>query len=445
MLINRWQGVFFVHATFSLLLIAGLWRLAFRITGSESVAWIGLWVVLPGLYHHHWGSNEVYYAYIHPSLLAKAIGAWVWVLLLERRVLLAGGAALLTVALHPSVGVLTWLFSLPILVSYGWKERLHYLPFGTAIIGYALFLALKNTPSDPEIRMLWERVFIDFRMNMHFDPGAFRKSSHLLFGGLLLAGLYGSYQLRLPVFWSFVAFAGGISAYVINFYTIRWQPLLYLQVPRATVWLKPLGIFVVVALIGRQARLPAFSTRIALLLVGLLGWGAFRLSREAPGVEYLQIFRWREAETYRLGTWIHQTLPDTILIAVPPTSDGEKVQFFARRSAYLWLGELFHTDQPALYTRRVQQLYGVNPMEGRTAWQTLIQKGEAYFEALCANHPDSLRAWGITHVVLSARQCLAYPCLWRGEKLALYAIPGQNLPAAFSEKHPQSAQTLAAP
>lgn len=173
----------------SLLLIAGLWQIARQITGSESAAWLGLWIVLPGLYHHHWGSNEVYYGYIHPSLLAKAVGAWVWALLLERRTALAGIAALITTALHPSVGVLTWLFSLPLLLSHTWRERLWYLPFSALIAGYALYLSAKNTPSEPVLRALWEKVFIDFRMNMHFDPSAFRKSSHVLFGGLLAVGL----------------------------------------------------------------------------------------------------------------------------------------------------------------------------------------------------------------------------------------------------------------
>jgi len=73
--------------------------------------------------------------------------------------------------------------------------------------------------------------------------------------------------------------------------------------------------------------MPSFSLHTALLLSGLLGWVAFRLSREPPGIEYLQIFRWREAETYWLGTWIHENLPDTVLIAVPPTSDGKKFSF----------------------------------------------------------------------------------------------------------------------
>lgn len=421
-LVDRWQAVFFVHAIFSLVLLAGLWRVAFRITGSESAAWVGLWIVLPGLYHHHWGSNEVYYGYIHPSLLAKAIGAWVWALLLDRRPLAAGVVALLTTALHPSVGVLTWLFSLPILLTFHWRERLRYAPFSLLIIGYALYLSARNTPTDPAIRALWERVFIDFRMSMHFDPGAFRRSSHVLFGGLLLGGLYAAYRLKLPVFWSFLAFAVGIGAYVINFYTVRWQPLLYLQVPRATVWLKPLGVFTIMALVSRRWHLPDLSLRMAAVLAALLGWSAFRLSREQPGVEYLQIFRWREAEPYRLGTWIHQNLPDTVLIAVPPTAAGEKVQFFARRSAFIWLGELFHTDQPEIYARRIQRLYGVNPLEGRAAWQQLLQKGEYHFAELCEKYPDSLRAWGITHVIVPSQQCLPYPCLWRGEQFTLYTL-----------------------
>ncbi|MDW8134229.1 MAG: hypothetical protein RMJ66_04100 [Bacteroidia bacterium] len=88
-LIDNWWAFMPLHAVFSLLLLNGLWRIAYVILGDEGWAWIGLWLVLPILYHHHWGSNELYYPVLNPSSLAKAVGSWVWVGLLEKRIGLA--------------------------------------------------------------------------------------------------------------------------------------------------------------------------------------------------------------------------------------------------------------------------------------------------------------------------------------------------------------------
>jgi hypothetical protein len=92
-LIGRWWLVLLLHAGFSLILIAGLYRVARHLIGSSGAAWAAVWLFLPGLYYQNWGSNELYYPSVQPSLLAKSVGVWVWVGLLRGWGSLAAGGA----------------------------------------------------------------------------------------------------------------------------------------------------------------------------------------------------------------------------------------------------------------------------------------------------------------------------------------------------------------
>ncbi|MEN3041476.1 MAG: hypothetical protein ABDH66_08080 [Bacteroidia bacterium] len=422
-LIDRWAWTFPLHAAFSLLLIGGLWSLARSMGAAEGWAWVAVWIILPGLYHHHWGSNELYYPQLQPSLLAKAVGVWVWVFLLKGKGGLASAAAVLTTLFHPSVGLLTWGFSLPLLLKQRERYWAAYLGAGAAVLGYAFYLSQRSL-IPPTERTLWEKLFIDFRMHMHFDPTSFRPTSHGLFLVLWIIGMYSTWRQRSPLLWVFVLYGVGELAYVANFYTVRWPPLIYVQLPRATVWLKPLGVFAGIALVAKRWRLPEPSLWSAALLAGLIGWSAFRLSRkEEVGRHYLQIFRWKEEEAYQLGEWARSHLPPASLVASIPTEIGERAQFFCQRSGYLWLWATLRYEAPRIYAERIYQLYGVDATKGKAAWREIEKEGALYFEKLCRERPDSLRKWGITHVIVSASACLPLPLLWRGERIALYAVP----------------------
>lgn len=418
-LIDRWKWVFLLHAGVSMILLAGLWRLAYLLIGSEGGAWIGVWLILPILYYHHWGSNELYYPQLQPSLIAKAFGSWVWVFLLEKKPLQAGVFALLSSAAQPSVGILTWGFSLPLLLYIPRQRVLSYLPFSFGILTHTLYV-LKSNAVPESLRPLWEKVFIDFRMGMHFDPSRFRKSSHFLFAALWAVGLYGSYKQRHPLLGVFILYGIGIVAYVINFYTVRWSPLIYSQLPRSTVWLKPLGVFMALSWTGKWIRLPILSTSTAVAGGFLMIWSAFRLSRRTDQRDYIQVFHLEKSESYQLGSWIRQNLPDTILLAVPPTE--EAVLFYAQRSGYLWPNAVLKHEDPLLYAQRVRQLYGKDPLKKGVTWEEVQTEGAEYYEKLCRERPDSLIAWGITHAVVPSGTCMRGVPLWKGERLALYEV-----------------------
>ncbi len=419
--IGRWGLFFGLHAAFSLLLIAGLWRLAYNLVGSEGWAWIAVWTVLPGLYYHHWGSNELYYPYLTPSLPAKAVGAWVWVGLLEGRVAWAAIALLCATAIHPNVGWQTWAFSLPLLIGTKGRRLWPYLVGSVFTVGLSLFLFFQARP-DPTQAPLWQKLFIGFRTHMHFYPEYFRPSSHVLFGFLLGSGLWLTYKRDRKLFGVFALYAVALLAYVGNRYTLEWGPLLYSQLPRATVWLKPLGVFV---LWGRlRPKLPEWrlSTPSALLMAGLLGWGAFRLARHPDiGREFIQIFRWRESSVWKLGLWGEAHLPVDAVVAAPPSWSGMSTLFALQRSAYLRI-DFIGRPAPATYRERLLQLYGIDPLEGASAWKTLMAKGDSLFVERCRTLPDSLRIWGITHVVAPAWSCLPYRLLWKDDRLALYQV-----------------------
>lgn len=191
-----------MHAVFSLLLLAGLHRLSLSLVGSSDWSWVTVWLVLPGLYYQHWGSNEIYYPYTVPSLLAKSIGMWVWVGLLQGRMGLAVGALLLAAAIHPSVGWQLGIFAAPLaLPPLRWKTT----PYTVAlllVLVQTLVIGKGAWPS-PEIKSLWETVFLEFRMGMHFSPTYFKSKSHFLFAGLLLLALWISVRQKHSLRWVF--------------------------------------------------------------------------------------------------------------------------------------------------------------------------------------------------------------------------------------------------
>lgn len=420
--VGRWGLFFGLHAAFSLLLLAGLWRLAHNLIGSEGWAWIALWTVLPVLYHHHWGSNELYYPYFTPSLPAKAMGAWVWVSLLEGRLAWAGLALAATTIIHPSVGWQTWAFSLPLVGGTRGKTLLPYALSSLFTVALTGLLFLQARP-DPSQALLWQKISIGFRMHMHFYPEHFRPSSHVLFSFLLVSGLVLTYYRRdWKLFGVFVLYAGGLVAYVINRYTLAWEPLLYSQLPRATVWLKPLGVFVLWGWLRPKLPEWSLSIRSALPLAGLLGWGAFRLARHPEtGRDFLQLFRWQESSLWKLGQWGDAHLPLEAVVAGPPSWKGMSALFALQRSAYLRI-DFIGRPEPQTYRQRLLQLYGVDPVEGALAWKTLVEKGDSLFVERCRSAPDSLRRWGITHLVTPAWACLPFPLLWKDDQLALYEV-----------------------
>lgn len=421
--IDRWWGIVALHAAASFLLIAGLYRIAHHILEDETWAWLAVWIALVGLYHRNWGSNELYYPNTHPSLLAKAVGSWVWASLLERRWARATGALLGTVALHPSIGWQVWLFSLPLL---GRPQKAH-LPYGfasLATLAYAAWIARTSGPA-PTIHPLWDAIFIEFRMHMHFDPTSFRLSSHLLFAALWIGGLYASWKAHSPLRWCFVLYGLAIGAYLVNFYGPRIPVGIYVQLPRATVWLKPLGVIWGLWVLRQRWQLPPLSTAAAIGLFLLVGWGAFRLARHPIGSKHLSLLRWYEQEPFQLGEWARQNLPDTVLIATVPSAEAEQALFFAQRSGYFWIGPVFRHPNPALYRQRAQQLYGIDPLQGAPAWKALFTEGPEHLRKVALKHPDSLRAWGITHLIGPSSWCLPLPRLWSGEKLSLWSVEKQ--------------------
>jgi hypothetical protein len=117
-------------------------------------------------------------------------------------------------------------------------------------------------------------------MGMHFSPSTFKLKSPLLFRMLLLIALYLSIRQRHSLRWVFLLYALDLGAYVLNYYTLRWAPLWYCQLPRATIWLKPLALFLILG--SLQARRPLnlmLSPAMAVSLASLSFLILYRLAR----------------------------------------------------------------------------------------------------------------------------------------------------------------------
>ena len=424
-LIGRWWLVLLLHAGFSLILIAGLYKVARHLIGSSGAAWAAVWLFLPGLYHQNWGSNELYYPSVQPSLLAKSVGVWVWVGLLRGWGSLAAGALLITAAFHPSVGWQLGLFSAPLVLSLSRRAVVLYGGALALVLAQTLFIGRLAWPPQ-ESKALWETVFLEFRMGTHFVPPYFKARSHFLFAGLLAMALGLAIRQRHSLRWVFLLYAVGLGVYVLNYYTFRWAPIWYSQLPRATVWLKPLAVFFLLGYIRERSGVKVhLSTAMAIVLTGLSLLILYRLARnEIVGSRYLQLLRWAESPAYRLGECARAALPKTALIAASPSHEAQSAQFFAMRSAFLRLDAHLHTSDAEVYRSRVRLLYGVDPANGYSAWQDLGRNGNAFFDSVATHHPMLWRAAGVTHIITETPGLsLGYPCLCRAEPLALWAIP----------------------
>lgn len=424
LLIDRWWLVPVVHAVFSLLLLAGLHQLSLSLIGSSDWSWVAVWLVLPGLYHQHWGSNELYYPYITPSLLAKGIGVWVWVGLLKDRMVLAVVALLLAAAIHPSVGWQLGVFAAPLsLFHLRWKTVLYAGALSLVMVQTLLIGRWAWPP--PESKSLWETVFLEFRMGMHFSPTYFKSKSHFLFAGLLILALWISIRQKHSLRWVFLLYALGLSAYVLNYYTICWEPLWYSQLPRSTVWLKPLAVFVIAGYLRERIPLRlSLSISMAIFLAGLGLLIVYRLAKsDTVGVHYLQILRWAESPAYRLGQCARMVLPGETLIAASPSHEAQAAQFFSMRSAFVRLDAHLRTPDASAYRSRVQLLYGVDPADGYPAWKALTRNGRAYYDSIAMYHAALWQAVGITHFITETPGLSpGYPCLCRADNLALWAL-----------------------
>lgn len=421
-LLDRWGWVVVAHVAFSFLLLAGLERVAYSLLRHASLSWVALWILLPGLFYRHWGSNELYYPSLQVSLLAKALGIWVWAGLLQGWRLVPAAALVSCALIHPSVGWQVGLFALPLALA----QRRQALPYmgSLGLVAFQTALVGKQAWPSPADEALWQKVFLEFRMGVHFSLSAFPVSAHLVFGVLWLGALIVSIQKRHPLRWTFVLYGLALGAYVFNYYTFRWTPLWYSQLSRATVWLKPLALFMILSLLKEKCRHFQLTTSHAALLTGLVGFSVWRLGRHPDvGKVFLELFRWAEAPSYQLGACACRALPQGAVLATAPTPSAQSAQFYAQRSSFLRLDAHFRSPDPQAYRKRIQLLYGVDPIEGHPAWQKLRQRGQVYFDSILTHAPHLWQAAGITHVITEGTCYLPYEPLCRAGLLALYELP----------------------
>lgn len=177
-------------------------------------------------------------------------------------------------------------------------------------------------------------------MGMHFGPPYFKARSHFLFAGLLAMALGLAIRQRHSLRWVFLLYAVGLGVYVLNYYTFRWAPIWYSQLPRATVWLKPLAVFFLLGYIRERSGVKVhLSTAMAIVLTGLSLLILYRLARnEIVGSRYLQLLRWAESPAYRLGECARAVLPKTALIAASPSHEAQSAQFFSYAQRVLTAG-----------------------------------------------------------------------------------------------------------
>ncbi|MGQ9862990.1 MAG: hypothetical protein ACUVRD_00680 [Bacteroidia bacterium] len=396
------------HGVFSVILFIGLWRMAYHFIGHPSWSSVAVLLVLPFLYHLNWGSNELYYNHLHPSLPAKALASWVWVGFLERKApRFALSFLLLSTFFHVQVGFHTAVLSLPF-----WRRALPKIRLLEVVL-LCLLGALFGWVFLQNQGFLSQEMFysygVHFRLNLHFDPKVFPLSRHLFFGFFLVAILILAWRRAPDVFLSFLLLAGLISLYLWDLYFFR-MGLASLQVPRATVWVKPFFVFLLLGylrgkgLLTESFSLPAASWLVVAAVEAFLLW---RLARYPQTATY---YAWQETSLpeVQLAQKMHQVLPPSALVAGPFDIPHLSIAQVSHRHWYSMPGFFaFGKTFLPLYAERVRNLYGLVPPASQS-WSLLAPEANRHYYALC-HEPDSLRRWGITHLVTPDSMCLELP------------------------------------
>lgn len=413
------------HGVFSITLFTGLWRMARHFIDHPSWSAVAVLLVLPFLYHVNWGSNELYYNHLHPSLPAKALAVWVWVGLLEEKApRFALIFLLLSTAFHVQVGFHTAILTLPFWPRVIRKTKLFEWILLALLVGIyiSIFTQNRNFLS----REMFYTYGVSFRLNLHFDPSVFPLNRHVLFGLFTLVLLLLAWRSAPAVFVSFLLLIGLVGVYLLDLYFFRIG-LVSLQAPRATVWVKPFFVFLLLGylqgrgILSKNFSLPVTSWLMVAALEAFLLW---RLARYPQTASY---YAWQESSLpqVQLAHKMRQLLPQSALLAAPMGIPHLTIAQVSQRRFYSMPGFFaFGKTFLPLYVERVKNLYGLSPPATKS-WQRLASEANKHYYALC-HKPDTLRQWGITHIVTPDSMCLEMPLVTSSSGYKVYSLVEKN-------------------
>lgn len=420
-----------LHALSSLLLLAGIHRIARLFIHTDLFAWIVPLILFGPLYHRGVGDCELYYNMFIASLLAKSIAIWSLYYYLNGRYSPAYYLLIPVTLVHPTVGAQLFLVFIAvqalqfILFRRKWKSMglLIYLFTGLVwlfLLQYRVFESASL--STGELLEIFE-----FRLAHHFIPAYFEISDWLLALFFIVINLIYFWFKNHQAFWLISMLSLGMILYTLSIQYFPIEIILSSQWFKSYIWAELLGVIVLTRLIEKQVMARFSLDRIktgfkALLVlfafasVILMHLDANYFSSKRHDFFYKKALS-SEAD---IGLKAKESTQIDALFIVP--MEFTEFKYYSERSLYIDYKTVVHRkDALPEWYERVQKIYRID-VNDRRAGSNLYALGKERYRALTESDLQSLHTLGIDYFISYKDHELALEVIASNDDFIIYKL-----------------------
>jgi hypothetical protein len=286
--------VFILHSIFSLLLIIALYRLGMYVLRSERYTWVAMLVLLFPFMYRHLGTVELYNNGFTP---AESIAAWSIVYWLNRKILTAYLLAIIATALHPIIGLHTFILITSAYITtvvFEKQRQIQTKYLGIGVICYVLlagsyllliFSRMQDTVLSKEE---FFTIFFSFRNAHHYLPSEFSKESWFTLAPLYLLCPVILYKVSKELFFFSLFILAGCIIYTIAVEVFHSTFIASTQWYKSTIWLEYLAILTCVwiaqKILTKLNLIRLQKSIVAVTIAGCITWIALVF----PSVHYME-------------------------------------------------------------------------------------------------------------------------------------------------------------
>lgn len=430
--------VFILFSVCTLLLFRALIGIAEHITGSRTVAFATLLILIFPFNFHALGMNELFGRELSATLVSDAAAAFALWMFLQQRIRLTYGLLIFSTLMHPLAGLQMFLLITGAAVVQSLLRRdLTYikttllLPIAAYCATALLFIArlqsgLDDTPWDDAA---FFRHFFVFRNAHHYIPSAYPHNDWIMLTPIFLAAPFLLWKRHRDLALLSILIIVGCLVYSFGVMQLHSVTITTAQWFKSTMWLEFIGVAAVlgagVRLLQRMKSMHAdrilFASALALTLFWML-------------VIFPTWSFWRTNTAYEFPFWLRMTpeidisqqamknTPKDALFIQPAGFD--ELKYYSRRSGYVDYKALTHTKGfIRAWSARFNEVYKVDPGTSKDISFDAVRTADAQFRMLSAEELTRLHIMrGITHVLTFAETQLPFPVVAENSVYKIYQL-----------------------
>ncbi|MBK9396970.1 MAG: hypothetical protein IPN55_06935 [Saprospiraceae bacterium] len=407
--LNWW--LFILHFLSGMVMILGGMAVLGHFTKNKALLVAALCIIWGILYGINLGSNEIYYAQLLPSLLAKSCLIWAIYFYIKNKITIWPAFVILGSYWQDMAAIQVFLlltgsnfivFFLPWLrrkVSFkNLFKQINPLP-NFVFLGYVIiFIFLKSglltsnntTDSKPLIDILMWRV------GHHFDPALYPLRNYLTFGLVVIPSLFLIYKRNMRIFIFCILALTGCLIYALLYQV--FPQIIMTQWFKTTIWVKLIcfgALFIytmefIFLMFGKQRKLNVQAA----LLTGLLALGIYK--GPLHDVPYqLPFTKAQTDDEVSIALLAREKTAKDALFLIPPDNSTFKV--WSKRSCFIdYKSTVFDARVLEDWLSRITLVYGISLSDhgGLLAYPKMRARYKDFLQS-----PTNLNKIVVTHFI----------------------------------------------